>query len=61
MQVGEIVLQFYLTLIKTTYHMIRIPFQLCINEVARQRLASKANVLWISFDCSGIMCYLVVL
>ena len=31
---------------------------------ARQRLAmisSQADVQWVSFDCSGIVCYLVVL
>ena len=42
MQVGEII-RFYLTLIKTTNHVIRILLQLYINEGARQHLAMNSS------------------
>ena len=59
MQVGEIV-QFYLTPVKTTYHVMCIPLQLYIYKGRLAMISSEADVQWVSFDCSGIMRLLVV-
>ena len=58
MQVGEIVQRYYLTSIKTTYHVMYISLWLLLEQGARQCLAmisSEAEVHWVSFDCSATM------
>jgi len=50
MQVDEIVPTILFNTDKTTYHIMRIPLQFCVNKGVRQRLpmiSSKADARWI--------------